>query len=90
MLQFNKNQTGLTLGTLFGLMHLLWVLAVGLGLGQGVADYWHQKHFVTDMHTLGAFGISNAIIGIVLALISGYIIGWVFAALWNWFGTKVK
>ncbi|MBI4135474.1 hypothetical protein HY477_01955 [Candidatus Uhrbacteria bacterium] len=89
-MQFNKNQAGLTLGTLFGLMHLLWVVVVGAGVGQEMANFWHAKHFLTDMHALGGFNLGLAIVGVILAWVSGYVVGWVFAALWNWFGAKVK
>ncbi|OGL64810.1 hypothetical protein A3B21_03760 [Candidatus Uhrbacteria bacterium RIFCSPLOWO2_01_FULL_47_24] len=87
---FNKNQAGLTLGTLFGLMHLLWVVVVGLGMGQSLANYWHAKHFLTDGHVLGQFQLGMAVVGVILAWISGYAVGWVFAALWNWFGARVR
>lgn len=89
-MQFNKNQTGLTLGTLSGLMHLLWVIAVALGMGQVLANWSHNAHFLTDMHSLGAFNFGTAVVGVISAWVSGYVIGWVFAMLWNWLGAKAK
>lgn len=89
-MQLNKNQTALTLGTLFSLMHLLWVLIAASGAGQALADFWHRKHFLTDMHAVGGVDFGMAVVGVILAWVGGYVIGFVFAALWNWFGGKVK
>ncbi|MBI4440405.1 hypothetical protein HY638_05520 [Candidatus Woesearchaeota archaeon] len=85
----NKTQFGLALGTLFGALHLLWVISVGGKIAQGLVDYWHGVHFLTEVHTIGAFSIGPAIIGVIIAFISGYVLGWVFAALVNWYGKKV-
>ncbi|HLC65264.1 MAG TPA: hypothetical protein VJI46_04030 [Candidatus Nanoarchaeia archaeon] len=85
----NKNQSGLTLGILFGAGHLLWAIGVGAGVAQGLVNYWHNVHFLTDMHTLGGFSLATLAIGTIGAFISGCIIGWIFGALWNWVGKKV-
>ena len=86
--ELNKNHIGLTLGSIFGLMHLLWVIVVGLGFGQSLANFWHSMHFLTDMHTFAGFSFGTAVLGVIMAFVSGYVIGFVFAALWNWLGEK--
>jgi ABC-type sulfate transport system permease component len=90
MAKISKNQAGLAVGIFFGIMHLLWVILVGTGLAQALANYTHSIHFVTDQHAIGAFSFGTAIIGLVLALITGYVAGWVFALIWDWTEKKLK
>jgi len=87
-MQFNKNSLGLTIGFLFGIMHLLWVIVVALGSAQGLADWWDGIHFVSEAHIIAAFSLGTAVIGVVTALVSGYITGYVAAWLLNRFGKK--
>ncbi len=88
-LTLNKNQTGLTLGLLSGIMHFLWVISTALGLGQIFANFVHSMHFLSDMHTVMGVSWGLGVLGIALAFIWGYVIGFIFAALWNWVGEKV-
>ena len=87
--KLNKNQVGLVVGVFAALMHLVWALLVAIGLGQTVVDWVLPLHFIDMLATILTFSLVNAVILIVMAFIGGYIIGWVFAALWNWLG-KVK
>ncbi|MBI1961241.1 MAG: hypothetical protein HYS45_00900 [Parcubacteria group bacterium] len=84
-MKLSQKTAGLSLGSLFGLMHLGWVLAVAAGAGQQLADWWSAKHFVAGDYTVGAFSLGIAILGVILAFVFGYITGWVFAWLWNRF-----
>lgn len=86
----NKNQAGLTLGSVFAILHATWVVIVGIGLGQGLMDWLHSVHFFNDSITIISFSLGDALIGIITAFISGYVLGWLFAVLWNWFGKKLK
>lgn len=86
----NPNQAGLTLGILFAILHILWIIAIGIGFGQRLVDWAHSIHFVECQHTILSVSAGTAIIGIITAFISGYILGWLFAVLWNWFGKKIK
>lgn len=85
----NKNQAGLTLGLLSGVTHFLWVILAAFGLGQGFANFVHSMHFLSDMHTVMGISWGFGILGIVIAFVSGYVMGFVFAALWNWIGEKI-
>ena len=86
--EVNKNHLGLVLGSLTGLMHLIWVIVVGFGLGQSLANFWHSLHFLGDMHTIAGFSFGTAVLGVILAFAGGYVVGFVFATLWNWLGEK--
>lgn len=85
----DRNRAGLSLGLLSGLMHLLWVLIVGAGMGQSMMSWWSGMHFMMNTdYSVGSFAFGNGLLGVVMALIWGYVIGWVFAAIWNAVGKK--
>lgn len=84
-MKMNKNQLGLALGSLSASMHLLWVLAVAAGMGQVLADMWHSTHFLSDKHIVEAFSFGTALFGLVGAFIAGYVTGWIFGLLANYF-----
>jgi len=87
-MKMGRNRAGLALGFLFGLMHLLWVLAVWAGMGQALANMAHSVHFLADMHEVVSAGVGTALFGIVGAFLSGYVTGWVFALLWGLFDKR--
>ncbi len=84
-MNFNKNRMGLTLGSLFSLSHLLWVIIVALGFGQKILDSAHSYHFVGGDHPVESFTFLTALLGVIFAFICGYIVGWLFACIWNYF-----
>lgn len=88
--KLNKNKLGLILGTFFALMHALWALAVAIGAGflQTALDWIFKIHFLKPVYVITAFSLSNAILLVIVTFVCGYIIGWVFAAIWNWIGKK--
>ena len=90
VLQINKNQAGLALGSLSALLHFLWVIVVALGFGQGLAEWWHKIHFIGDFHVIKPATFGTSVIGIITAFVAGYVLAWLFALLWNVIGKKLK
>jgi|APSaa5957512622_1039677.scaffolds.fasta_scaffold193896_2 hypothetical protein len=82
---YNENKIGLSIGSLFGFMHLLWVILVTIGLGQRIAGLSHNMHGFQDMHTIGSIGFGTAVVGVISAAVVGYIVGYVAAWLLNRF-----
>lgn len=78
-------KTALALGLLFGLMHLIWVVVVGI-FGETAMKLVANMHFLSISGV--SFSIGTAILGVVLAFISGYITGAVFAWIYNKLGTE--
>ena len=78
-----RNLTGLTLGILFGLMHTVWVSLVGLGLAQPVIDGLESWHFISSQYTVTGFDGVTALLGVIAAFISGYVIGWTYTAFYK-------
>jgi Na+-translocating ferredoxin:NAD+ oxidoreductase RnfD subunit len=85
----SKNQAGIALGALFGLMHTLWVAAVGVGIGQPIVDALESGHFLSSNYSVTAFDPVTALTGIIGAVIAGYIIGWIFIYVYNFTGKKL-
>ncbi|KKQ35392.1 MAG: hypothetical protein US50_C0016G0022 [Candidatus Nomurabacteria bacterium GW2011_GWB1_37_5] len=79
----NKKQTGLGLGLLFGFMHLMWVLAVALGIAQSLIDMMLNYHFISASKTVTMVNLGSGLMGVVGAFICGYIVGWFFALFFN-------
>lgn len=75
--QLNGHQVGLTLGILFGLLNIGMALLFRAGFSQ-----------VTMMggkaQGMMGVGTSVSLTGIIISFICGYIVGWLFTAIWNW------
>ncbi len=88
--KISLKQTGLALAVFFGLLHILWTIGVGVGIGQFLADSWHSIHFISDQHLIGSFDLLTALIGTIEAIVLGYLAGIIFALIWNWSGKKIR
>lgn len=77
------HRAGLILGALLGGMHLAWSLLVAAGWAQTVMDFILWLHFIKLTYAIENFNIGTALLLIVVTASIGYIVGWVFAVLWN-------
>ena len=87
-MKLDPQKTGLGLGSLFGLLHLLWALMVGLGFAQECMDWIFSLHFLDNPYTVQTFDIMTALILVVVTSIVGFVVGFVFATLWNYWQKK--
>jgi len=87
--RLNKNQTGLAIGLFAALVHLVWLVAVAIGVQKAV-DWILLLHSIRLDLTLTNVVLLNAVLLIIIAFIGGYIVGWVFAAIYNWAGKCCK
>ena len=81
---------GLTLGIVSALFHAVWVLLVGLGVGQTLIDIILPLHFIDVIVGIGNFNILSALWLVVLAFVGGFIVGWLIGEVWNFVVKKVK
>ena len=77
-MKLKANQSGLALGSLFGVMHLLWVLAVAIGIADELMAVCQKAHFVSTSVTIGEFSYLTAFWRLIGAFVVGYIIALVF------------
>ncbi|HLC08377.1 MAG TPA: hypothetical protein VJK06_03745 [Methyloceanibacter sp.] len=83
MASINPNKAGLAVGALYGAWHLTWSLLVALGLAQPLIDFLFWIHFIKPVYVIEPFEILRAVILIVVTSGIGYLIGVVFALVWN-------
>jgi hypothetical protein len=83
MQNINPNRVGLTIGALFGAWHLTWSLLVAFGLAQPLTDFLFWIHFIKPVYVIEPFEIVRALILIGVTAGIGYLIGLVFALVWN-------
>ncbi len=82
-MQLQPHKVGLTVGSMFGLLHLGWSILVALGLAGTLMDFIYHLHFMTTDHNLLPFSFSTALALVVITSLIGYIIGHIFAKIWN-------
>lgn len=87
-LKLDPLKTGLGLGSLIAAMHLVWSILVALGLAQGWMDWVLSLHFLNNPYTVGSFDFVTALILIVVTGMVGFVVGWVFANIWNYWQKK--
>ena len=83
MQTLNPHKTGLILGAFLGIMHIVWSLLVLLGWAQPLADFSARMHMITPILRIESFDIVRAVGLVLIASLIGYIVGTVFAHLWN-------
>lgn len=89
-IQLDPMQTGLTVGVFCGVLHTVWAIAVSLGGGQSVIDWVFPMHFLSAAYTVLPFSALTAVLLVLMASFGGFVLGGLFAALWNLFGKKVR
>ena len=78
-----ESKAALIFGTFVALMHLIWSIMVFLGFAQGNLNFILGLHFLNNPYTVSAFNLTNAVILIAVTFVIGYLVGWIFASLWN-------
>lgn len=83
MEKLSKAKTGLALGLFLAVVHAAWAILVALGVAQGLIDWVTEMHMMDNPYIVFDFSLGAAIGLLVLTFVIGYVLGWVFAALWN-------
>ena len=74
---------GISLGALFGALHLGWALLVAVGWAQPLMDFIFRLHFIRPVYAITPFDLGSAALLVLITALSGFAMGYVFAALWN-------
>jgi hypothetical protein len=83
MTTLQPQKVGLALGSMVGLLHLVWSLIVAIGLAQPLVDFILKVHMVEAKHTILPFSFWSALTLVVVTFLIGYVVGYVFAVVWN-------
>ena len=79
----NVNKVGLAVGAFAGLWHIVWSLLILLGWAQGFLDFVTMVHSLNNPYIVHSFNPGLSIVLIVLTSFVGYIVGSVFATIFN-------
>ena len=79
----NKHKVAMTTSVFAGLVHLVWEVALFLGLAQSFVNWKMSMHSISASVKVLPFNLGSAIGLVIAALIGAYIVGWVFATIYN-------
>ena len=80
----NGHKLGLALGGFLGLWHAVWSVLVAVRLAKPLMDFVLWLHFLDHVYGITQFNFGKALLLIVVTSVIGYIVGRVFAVVWNW------
>ena len=79
----NVYKAGLVVGAVIGGWHLCWAALVALGFAQPVIDFVFWMHFIKPIYMIEPFEITRAAILLIVTAVLGFVIGSIFAMIWN-------
>ncbi len=82
-MKLKTGPTALALGFFVALMHAVWMLLVFLGLAQTYMNWIFGLHLLTNPFIVLPFNLATALTLLVVTFAVGYLMGWVFAFIWN-------
>ena len=82
-MKLKGNRVGAALGLFSGLMHAIWEIVLSTGNGQKLLDWKLGIHSLNSPFTVKDFDVTTATEIIIISIIAGYIVGLVFASIWN-------
>ena len=83
MVTIRPHTAALILAILLGGWHLGWSALVAAGWAQPLIDFIFWIHFIRPVYVIEKFNIAVALLLVGVTAAIGYVIGWIFAMLWN-------
>ncbi len=80
--KMKPNKVGLALACLVVVYQLIWILAVAIGK-QPMLDWVLGVHFLADGLKVMSVSFGKAIVSLLIHFVAGYVLGWLFATIWN-------
>ena len=81
-------KAGMAVGGTAVIVHIIWAAIVALGWGQGLLDFAFAAHMVRSGFVVQPFDFATTLMLLVLVGLVGYIVGFVFANVWNRVGRE--
>ncbi len=79
----NAKKAAVAVGSLAALGHALWVALVALNLSGPLLNFVFRIHFLSNPYVIQGFGWGRAIALVLVTFVAGYVVGYVFALIWN-------
>ena len=79
----NVIKVGSVLAAVLAGFHLFWSVLVGVGWAQPVVDFVFWAHFIRPVYVIEPFQFTRAISLLALTAGSGFVLGALFAWVWN-------
>ena len=83
MTRIHVGKAGIVLAAVLAVWHLCWSALVALGWAQPVIDFVFWMHFIKPIYVIEPFGIARAAILVAVTAGVGFVIGSIFALIWN-------
>jgi len=83
MHKLHIHRTGLAIGAFIATLHAAWSVLVATGKAKAYLSFVFGMHFLSNPFTTLAFSWKGALMLVILTGIVGYVIGTVFACIWN-------
>lgn len=83
MEKMNSNKAGLAVGSLFALIHLCWIVLVGIGIAKTLLDWILEMHFMQFAYSIEALSFWKAFSLLIVTFVFGYACGWIVSVLHN-------
>lgn len=84
----NKNVMGLTVGLFLCLVHLLWIILIGVGAAKVLLDKILSMHCLEISYIITALSWKKAVGLLAFTFVVGYVIGWALVAFYNLLNKK--
>ena len=82
-MKIHPPKIGLLVGTLMGGFHLGWAILVLLGGAQPLINFIFWAHMIQPIYVIKAFDPVAAVTLLVMTSITGYVVGYSGAIVWN-------
>jgi uncharacterized membrane protein len=81
----NRNKTGLIVGFFLAIIHAIWALMVAIipNQLQSFLNWIFVLHSLEPYWIITAFNFPNALLLVIVTFIFGYLLGYLFAAIWD-------
>ncbi|MBL8645073.1 MAG: hypothetical protein JNK21_14150 [Rhodospirillaceae bacterium] len=83
MEKLNTGRVAVIFAAVIGGWHLFWSLLVAAGVAQAILDFVFWMHMLKPAFSVEPFDFTKSATLVLVTAVLGYVIGWIFAWLWN-------
>jgi hypothetical protein len=87
-MHIKPNKAGIAVGSFAAVVHIGWSLLIAFGWAQPLIDFIFRLHMVRPVYEVEPFDLATALGLVVVTAAIGFVVGTVFARIWNNVGGK--